>query len=173
MVRLSNHLATLAPVRDAPEPASDPGRRTVDAVRALARASRVLERASGELTLAQYRVLAAVASGAERASRIAERLALGKPTISASVEALCRRGLLARSEVAGDQRAAALRLTPEGEVTLAQAEAAMAAQLVALCRRTDDADQVLDALVWLGSAVEEVMAERHARTTAPAPRTSS
>ena len=39
----------------------------------LARASRILERATGELSLAHYRVLAAVASGEERASRLAVR----------------------------------------------------------------------------------------------------
>jgi DNA-binding MarR family transcriptional regulator len=60
----------------------------IEAVRALARATRVLERASGELSLAHYRVLAAIASGDERASRVANRLAIGKPTVSVAVEAL-------------------------------------------------------------------------------------
>jgi DNA-binding MarR family transcriptional regulator len=93
-----------------------PGRRLppVEAVRALARASRVLERASGELSLAHYRVLSAIASGDERASRVASRLAIGKPTISAAVDTLCQRGLLLRSDVDGDQRVASLRLTSEG-----------------------------------------------------------
>src|ERR1700685_3261276 len=86
----------------------------VEAVRALSRASRLLERASGELSLAHYRVLSAIASGDERASRIAARLALGKPTVSAAVSALCRRELLTRSDVAADQRAAALELTEAG-----------------------------------------------------------
>ena len=77
----------------------------VAAVRAVARLARVLERASGDLSMAHYRVLAAVADGDERASRVAARLALGKPTISASVDALCRRGLLTREDVVHDQRA--------------------------------------------------------------------
>ena len=80
-------------------------------MRGLARAARILERVSGELSLAHYRVLSAIAGGDERASRVAERLALGKPAVSAAVESLSQRGLIARSEVAGDQRAAALRLT--------------------------------------------------------------
>ncbi len=78
---------------------SDATPRQVDAVRALARATRVLERASGELSLAHYRVLSAIASGEKRASRVAERLAIGKPTVSAAVEALAQRGLLLRSAV--------------------------------------------------------------------------
>ncbi len=73
-------------------PSDVPADRARDAVRALARASRVLERASSELSLAHYRVLSAIASGDERGSRIAARLALGKPTVSAAVESLCQRG---------------------------------------------------------------------------------
>jgi DNA-binding MarR family transcriptional regulator len=140
--------------------AQPPTSPTIDAVRALARASRHLERASGEVNLAHYRVLAAIASGDQRASRIAAKLALGKPTISASVDALCQRGLLARSEVAGDQRAAALRLTDEGAAVLARLEAAMAAWVGEFCRRTPDGDLVLQALNWMGQAIEAIAAER-------------
>src|SRR2546430_2043870 len=95
----------------------------LEAVRALARLSRVLERGTGELSLAHYRVLAAVADGHERASRVAARLALGKPTISASVDALCRRGLITR-DAAEDQRAATLRITEAGSALLAEVDAA-------------------------------------------------
>jgi DNA-binding MarR family transcriptional regulator len=133
---------------------------TVEAVRALARASRLLERASGEVNLAHYRVLAAIASGDQRASRIATKLALGKPAISASVESLCQRGLLARSEVVGDQRADALQLTAEGARLLASVEATMAAWVDDFCARAPDGDQVLRALVWMGQAIEQMAAER-------------
>ena len=92
-------------------------------MRALARASRLLERASGDLSLAHYRVLAAVASGEERASRVAARLALGRPAISAAVDSLGQRGLLDRVEVEGDARAVALSVTAAGQRVLAQAEA--------------------------------------------------
>lgn len=152
---------------DAPGPVgvgaaeTDPAALAVEAIRALARASRALERASSELTLPHYRVLAAVASGDERASRIADRLALGKPTISASVDALCQR-VLARSEVEGDQRAAALHLTPDGQATLARVEAAMTDRVLDLCHRTPDGSQVLRSLGWLGAAIDEATAERHA-----------
>jgi DNA-binding MarR family transcriptional regulator len=134
----------------------------IEAVRALARASRVLERASGELSLAHYRVLSAVASGDERASRVASRLALGKPTISASVDTLCQRGLLARTEVEGDQRATALRLTADGEAMLARVESDMIERIEALCARAPDGAQLLESLVWLGAAIDETQAERAA-----------
>jgi len=137
----------------------------VDAVRALARLSRMLERACPQLSLPHYRVLSAVASGDERASRLAERLALGKPTISASVDALCRRGLLARDEVAGDQRATALRVTDAGERVLAEAEQAMAARLAEVLGRTPRPRDTVAALVRLGEGLDGWIAERHHRGT--------
>jgi DNA-binding MarR family transcriptional regulator len=124
--------------------------RAHEAVRALARASRVLERASSELSLAHYRVLSAIASGDER-------------TVSAAVEALCQRGLLVRSGVEGDQRVAALRLTGDGEALLERVEAEMVSRIDALCARTPDGAQLMESLVWLGDAIDEVVAERWGR----------
>ena len=154
--------ATAGPPTTAGGSASAPASSSVEAVRALARASRLLERASGEVNLAHYRVLAAIASGDQRASRIAAKLALGKPAISASVDSLCQRGLLVRSGVQGDQRAAALELTPAGERFLADVEAAMVVWLDDLCARTPDAVAVRRTLAWVGQAIEQMAAERHA-----------
>lgn len=137
---------------------SDP----LQAVRALARATRVLERASGELSLAHYRVLSAIASGDERASRVANRLAIGKPTVSAAVDALVQRGLLVRSGVDGDQRVAALHLTSEGAALLSRVEAEMIRRIDDLCARTPDGDQLMESLVWLGSAIDDMQAQRAA-----------
>ncbi len=125
------------------------------AVRALARVSRVLERASGELSLAHYRVLSAVAAGDARASRVAHRLTLGKPAISAAVDALCVRGLLRRGADASDQRAAALALTAKGRTVLAQAERAMVERLGQVCACAPDPAQLVEALTWLGAALDE------------------
>ncbi|MCU1515162.1 MAG: hypothetical protein JWO10_2252 [Microbacteriaceae bacterium] len=132
----------------------------VEAVRSLARASRVLERASDELSLADYRMLSAIAEGEGRASRLAARLTLGKPAISSSVDSLCRRGLLQRHPVEGDQRATALSLTVEGQAVFENVEGAMVARLVALAALTPDSGRLLESLVWLGAAIETVMAER-------------
>ena len=133
---------------------------TVGAVRAVARMSRILERACGELSMAHYRVLAAVADGDERASRVARRLALGKPAISASVEALCRRGLLTREDVAGDQRAVTLRLTPAGDHALRVAEDAMRERLDAVLAHTRKPADTSAALCRLGAGVEAYVSER-------------
>lgn len=124
-------------------------------MRALARASRILERASGDLSLAHYRVLSAIASGNPQASKIAARLALGKPTVSAAVEALCRRGLLDRSGAPDDQRAVVLSLTDKGMEVLAEVEAAMVARVVELSALSPNPAQLLRCLAWLGDAVDQ------------------
>ena len=71
----------------------DPARHQFgSSVETLSRLARILERASGELSLSHYRVLAMVSAGDGRASRLAGRLALGKPAISAAVESLVSLG---------------------------------------------------------------------------------
>jgi DNA-binding MarR family transcriptional regulator len=146
----------------------------VQAIRALARLARALERSSGDLNLAHYRVLSAIDDGDERASRVADRLALGKPTVSAAVESLCRRGLLSREDAADDRRAATLSLTPAGEAALAEVEAVMIGRIDDLLGRTPDTAQIVESLGQLGEALDEVAAERAAerlakRATARAP----
>ncbi|MDT4893082.1 MAG: hypothetical protein QOE97_2117 [Pseudonocardiales bacterium] len=122
--------------------------------------SRLLEHASGELSLAHYRVLAAVADGDERASHVAARLALGKPTISASVDALCRRGMLVREQNMDDQRVVGLRLTAQGSAALEDAETAMLGRFDAVLRQADDPDRTVGALAGLAAALDRLSAER-------------
>jgi DNA-binding MarR family transcriptional regulator len=115
-------------------------------------------------------VLSAIAAGDERASRIAARLTLGKPAISAHVEALCQRGLLTRGGDDDDQRVVALQLTPAGHEKLRDAESVMTARLGAVCARTPDPERVYEALQWLGTAMDEAIAELHARRGVAAAR---
>lgn len=152
-------VSTAEPVVDSPQ--------AVEAVRGLARVARVVERASVELSLAHYRVLAAIDSGGERASRIAVKLSLGKPTVSQNIDALCRRGLITRS-TATDHRVSVLALTGEGRAVLARVEQAMIAEVGELCARTDNPRAIIDALAALGAAAEAAADERASRsTTAP------
>ncbi|MFT3863717.1 MAG: MarR family winged helix-turn-helix transcriptional regulator [Solirubrobacterales bacterium] len=138
----------------------------VQAIRALARLARVLERSSGDLNLAHYRVLSAVADGDERASRVADRLALGKPTISAAVDSLCKRGLLSREDAAEDRRATTLSLTRAGEDALAEVERGMVGRLDDLLARVPDPEAAVEALGRLGEALDEVAGERAAARAA-------
>ncbi len=122
---------------------------------ALTRLSRILERSlPAGLTLADFRVLSAVAEGEARASRLARRLALGKPAISSTVDSLVRRGMLRREQAGADQRAVDLVLTPGGDAARRQAESALLEVVVALAAGTGDERGVLDALAELGDAIE-------------------
>ncbi|GAA4265706.1 MarR family winged helix-turn-helix transcriptional regulator [Frondihabitans peucedani] len=137
-----------------------------DAVRALARASRIVERASDGLSFADYRVLAAISTGEERASRLADRLAVGKPAISATVDSLARRGLILRGAVEGDARGTSLALSEEGAELFARMEARMTRQLELLAARTDDPAGVVRSLAALGDAVEQAVQERRQKADA-------
>lgn len=126
-------------------------------VRTIARLARLIERADTDLSLPQYRVLAMVAAGDERATRLANRLNLAKPTITAMVESLVERGLIRREEVAGDRRAVSLQITPGGEAALEAAEAAMIGRVEPMLDRLDAPDReiVLGAIELLQGALDE------------------
>ncbi len=101
-----------------------------NAVRTVARLARTLECAT-DLSLSQYRVLAAVDDGGERATHVAHALALAKPTVTAVVDGLVERGFLAREPVPSDRRSVRIGLTTAGHLALATAEVVMAAALEA------------------------------------------
>lgn len=146
---------------DATTPDLPPHRTSAEAVRSLARVARLLEKASGDLGLAHYRVLSAVAAGEDRASRVARRFELGRPTISAAVDALVRGGLLERGAVATDQRAFELRLTERGRAVLGDVEAEMVRVLDELCGRLDSSVTATRTLAALGAALDARAADRN------------
>ncbi len=129
---------------------------TVDAVRALARMARLLERGCDELSLAQYRVLCMVEAGGERASFLADRLAVAKPTVTAAVDALVERDYLHRTPVPGDRRAALITITAKGRRALHRAEADMVAGLERVLEHVEDRDAVVAALASVGHALDEL-----------------
>jgi DNA-binding MarR family transcriptional regulator len=133
----------------------------IAAVRAVAMLARFAERTLGDVSLAHYRLLSGIAEGHERASRLASKLALGKPAISASVDALGRAGLISRAAVVGDQRASALALTPAGRAVLDNAERELVAALRAVVADPDGT--IVQALAAIGAALE---AEHRARDAA-------
>lgn len=133
------------------------------AVRALALAARSLERAAGDLTLAQYRVLAFVASGHQRSSIVAEGLALAKPTVTATVDWLVERNMVTREAVAGDRRSVRLAVTRVGEAALRKAEQSMGERLEQVLEHARDREALLTALCDLDDALADRMRARLAR----------
>jgi len=131
-----------------------------EAVRAVVRVARMLEHAATELTLPQYRLLVMVSCGDQRASKLAGRLALSKPTVTAVVDGLVERGFLARSEVSGDRRAVDLSLTEPGRAALAATDFAMGTRLALVLGRCDDPRAAEAGLAQLAAAVTKVVAEQ-------------
>jgi DNA-binding MarR family transcriptional regulator len=118
------------------------------AVRAIALAARKLERATGDLTLAQYRVLALVAGGDERSSLVAV------------VDGLVERGFVTREAVAGDRRALRLVVTKAGGRALAAAEVAMSEALDQVLGAATDRAGILTGLADLDGAMTAYFTER-------------
>jgi long-chain acyl-CoA synthetase len=129
-------------------------------VRTLTRLARVLERASADLTLPQFRVLALVDEGGARASQLADRLAVAKPTITAVVDGLVDRGYLKRTADSDDRRATKITLTAAGRKALYEAEHAMHARLYDLLAHADDTAAIEKALEDLSNAIDRARTER-------------
>ncbi|MDQ2725082.1 MAG: MarR family winged helix-turn-helix transcriptional regulator [Actinomycetota bacterium] len=132
----------------------------IPALRGLVRASRALERVSPELSLPQYRLLSRVAAGDERATDLAGRLDLAKPTITAMVDSLVCRGLLGRGASTGDRRVTRLEVSPEGRAALEETEAAMAVALNGLVAGCYQPEVVVAALAELGRVLDARLAAR-------------
>jgi DNA-binding MarR family transcriptional regulator len=133
--------------------------RTDREVLALARLARVLEGARTELTLPQYRLLALMVTGEERASHLAGQLELAKPTVSATIDTLVDHGLVERASVDGDRRAVRLSITPEGRKAFAATEESMRERLEHILDRVEHREVVDQALAELATALEASRAE--------------
>ena len=132
----------------------------VAAARAVAYTARRLERSLGEMTLPQFRVLALVASSTERASQIAERAAVTRPSLTGLLDGLEARGWVRRVDVSGDRRGVLLEVTAEGREALTHAERSMAAALddVLAPAGADDRARALRGLAALGGALRSRLA---------------
>ncbi len=130
------------------------------AILTLTRLSRVLERAAAPLSVADFRALSAIVDGEARASRLARRLAVGKPSISATVESLARRGLILRRRTDDDHRTIALSPTAEGRTAYADALARMRHALDDLVSLAPGRESGLGWLADVGDAIEADRARR-------------
>jgi DNA-binding MarR family transcriptional regulator len=129
----------------------------------IARLSRLLENNPAvDLTLPQYRVLGLLASGEERASLLAARLAVTKSTLTSLIDCLVDRGYVIRETSSGDRRAVRLSITAAGRGALRDAGAALRAVLDDVVGRCPDPAAVLRALDDLRVALDERSVERFA-----------
>jgi DNA-binding MarR family transcriptional regulator len=127
----------------------------------IARLARVLEcSATAELTLPQYRVLGLLAGGGERASLLARRVAVAKPTLTSIVDSLFERGLVSRDTPDGDRRSVRISITRAGRAELRRSSAAFREVLDGVLAECADPDRVLAAVHDLRQALDERWANR-------------
>jgi DNA-binding MarR family transcriptional regulator len=125
------------------------------AIMVILRLFRGLECVDAGLTPSQYRIMKLAGAGGERSTRLAQRLAVAKPTLTATADGLVAAGYACRAAEPGDRRVVRLSLTPAGRAALDRADAAYAGWLGQLLDGTGDPEAVLDGLELLGSAMTE------------------
>jgi DNA-binding MarR family transcriptional regulator len=138
---------------------TDPGTLDAEQVEAavltVMRLYRALERVDAGLTPRQYRMLKLAGAGGERSARLAEKLAVAKPTLTATADWLVAAGYAEREAEAGDRRVVRLRLTASGREAVDRADAAYAAWLTPVLAATGDAAGVLGSVEDLNQAMDE------------------
>src|SRR4051794_34129611 len=123
---------------------------------AIARLHRALERTDdATLSLQQYRVLALLAKGGARASHLAQRLAVTKPTVTSLTDSLVERGLATREAEDGDRRVVTVSITPEGRAAVTATGRALRAVLDDVVSRCAHPARVYAALDELQPALDE------------------
>jgi DNA-binding MarR family transcriptional regulator len=144
---------------------------TVAAVLTVLRMSRVMERIDAGVSPQQYRMLKLIGAGGERSARLAERLAVAKPTLTSTADSLVGAGLVCREAEPGDRRVVRLHLTEAGQAAVARADEAYAAWLDDLLEYTGRKDEILASLRLLdGSMTERRRARRPAEDTSAGQR---
>ena len=138
--------------------------RASQVVMILLRLFRGLERVDTDLTPQQYRILKLAGAGGERSAKLAERLAVAKPTLTATADGLVAAGYARRETEPGDRRVVRLCLTDSGHAAVERADAAYGQWLDQLLGHTSAPGAILHALDALSEAMDEV---RRARISAP------
>jgi DNA-binding MarR family transcriptional regulator len=129
--------------------------------RAVRRARGATAAGSGHpLTLSQYGLLQPLAGGAQaRVGELAAQAGITASTATRILDALERRGMVARTQADGDRRAVAVALTPEGETTLsAQVEWMRSRQRAFFAALADDERAVAPELLCKLAALIDTLA---------------
>jgi DNA-binding MarR family transcriptional regulator len=135
----------------------------------LMRLSRALDRVDSGLSPQQYRILKLAGAGGERSARLAERLAVAKPTLTAIADSLVAAGLARREAEPGDRRVVRLHLTDAGDAAVARADAAYRQWLHRVLGLTGDGERIRAGLALVSSALDELRRARDGAGNGPVP----
>ena len=127
----------------------------VSALLTVLRISRVMERIDAGVSPQQYRMLKLIGAGGERSARLAEKLAVARPTLTSTADSLVAAGLATRQAEEGDRRVVRLCLTPAGLATVQRADEAYSAWFSALLDHTGQGAEILAALRLLDDSMTE------------------
>jgi DNA-binding MarR family transcriptional regulator len=127
----------------------------IEALLAILRITRVLERIDAGVSPQQYRMLKLIGAGGERSARLADKLAVARPTLTATADSLVAAGLACREAEPGDRRVVRLRLTEAGEAAVARADVAYEEWFGGLLEHTGQRQQIIADLLLLDTAMTE------------------
>ena len=146
----------------------------ITAARAAARFSKSMEVALADvgLSLPQYRLLAFLSGGPERATALAGWLDVSPPSLTALVDGAVARKLVERVASEEDRRCVRHVITEGGGEALARADEAVAARLAAVTEHLTPAQarKALEGLELLGRAMDLAREVRDQETTTASSR---
>jgi DNA-binding MarR family transcriptional regulator len=137
----------------------------IDALLTVLRMSRVMERIDAGVSPQQYRMLKLIGAGGERSAKLAEKLAVARPTLTSTADSLVSAGLAVRHAEPGDRRVVRLFLTEAGQAAVDRADEAYGSWFGSLLDHTGHREQVLASLSHLDESMTE---RRRARLAANA-----
>ena len=140
----------------------------IEALLCILRITRVLERIDAGVSPQQYRMLKLIGAGGERSARLAEKLAVARPTLTATADSLVAAGLACREAEPGDRRVVRLRLTDAGQAAVTRADACYSEWFGALLDHTGRREQITFDLRALNIAMTERYRARTAGKDEPA-----
>jgi DNA-binding MarR family transcriptional regulator len=153
-----------------PLAAETPDAAAISGLLAVLRVSRVMERIDAGVSPQQYRILKLIGEGGERSARLAEKLAVARPTLTSIADSLVSAGLARRQAEPGDRRVVRLYLTEAGEAAVRRADEAYAAWFGSLLEYTGRGAEILADLQLLDDAMTE---RRRARLAESEPAATS
>jgi len=125
--------------------------------------------ATVSLSLPQYRLLAFLSGGPERATALAGWLDVSPPSLTALVDGAVARNLVERAAAEDDRRCVRHVITPTGAEALARADLAVAERLDGVTQHLSPAQakRALEGLELLGKALDIARETRTAAEAAP------
>jgi len=154
------------PAAGAEQPAAGTAEAAVCGLLTLLRMSRVMERVDAGVSPQQYRMLKLIGAGGERSARLAEKLAVAKPTLTSTADSLVAAGLARRQAEPGDRRVVRLFLTDAGRAAIERADGAYAAWFGSLLDHTGRRAEILSDFLLLDEAMTERRRAREAANSA-------